>query len=72
MLIDAIARNEADGVAVVETHPDSEIFRVRLGKALNFDFLEDSVGETFRKARSAATPAYPQRLRVSGTTLFSR
>ena len=42
MIIDAMRKNQADGVAVLECHEDPEIFRLRLGKSLNFEFNEVS------------------------------
>lgn len=30
------------GVSVCEAHPDLEVFRLRLGKALNFEYNEDT------------------------------
>ena len=35
--VDAMRKNDADGVAVCEAHEDPEIFRLRLGKCLNFE-----------------------------------
>lgn len=32
MIISAMLKNDADGVAVVEAHVDPELFRLRLGK----------------------------------------
>jgi hypothetical protein len=36
-----------DGTAMLEAHGDPEIFRVRLGKALDFEFHEDYIGSFF-------------------------
>lgn len=44
MLHDAIERNRADGIAVCEAHEDLEVFRIRFGKALNFEYHEDNYG----------------------------
>lgn len=30
------------GVALCEAHPDLEVFRLRLGRAINFEYMEDS------------------------------
>lgn len=35
MLIDAMAKVDGEGVAMLDAHADLEIFRVRLGKALD-------------------------------------
>jgi hypothetical protein len=39
----------ADGIAVAEACPDLEVFRLRLGKALNFEFHEDSQTGLFQR-----------------------
>ncbi|CAD0113940.1 unnamed protein product [Aureobasidium uvarum] len=47
MLIDAMAKIEGEGVAMFDAHSDLEIFRVRLGKALDFEYHEDNIGSLF-------------------------
>ncbi|TAQ86753.1 hypothetical protein B7494_g4914 [Chlorociboria aeruginascens] len=47
MLLDAMRKVDAEGCAMFEAHADLEIFRVRLGKALNFEFHEDYIGSYF-------------------------
>ncbi|KAI1504372.1 hypothetical protein F5X99DRAFT_37340 [Biscogniauxia marginata] len=47
MLLKAMRRIGGDGVAMFEAHGDPEIFRVRLGKALDFEFHEDYIGSLF-------------------------
>lgn len=47
MLIDAMAKIDGEGVAMFEAHGDLEIFRVRLGKALDFEYHEDNIGSLF-------------------------
>ncbi|KAI0262547.1 hypothetical protein BC834DRAFT_890694 [Gloeopeniophorella convolvens] len=42
MILDAMQGNLADGVAMCDAHPDLEVFRLRLGKALDYEFNEDS------------------------------
>ena len=51
MILDAMSqkRINADGLAFVEAHPDLEIFRLRIGKALNFKFNEDSQTLLFKR-----------------------
>ncbi|EMD00858.1 hypothetical protein BAUCODRAFT_29236 [Baudoinia panamericana UAMH 10762] len=47
MLIDAMAKIDGEGCAMLEAHADPEIFRIRLGKALDFEFHEDNIGALF-------------------------
>ncbi|EON63469.1 hypothetical protein W97_02697 [Coniosporium apollinis CBS 100218] len=47
MLIDAMSKIDGEGVAMFEAHADMEIFRVRLGKALDFEYHEDNIGALF-------------------------
>lgn len=47
MLLDAMAKIEGEGCAMVDAHADPEIFRIRLGKALDFEFHEDNIGSLF-------------------------
>ncbi|QIW95941.1 hypothetical protein AMS68_001459 [Peltaster fructicola] len=47
MLIDAMAKVDGEGCAMFEAHADPEIFRIRLGKALDFEFHEDNIGSLF-------------------------
>lgn len=47
MLIDAMAKIDGEGVAMLEAHADPEIFRIRLGRALDFEFHEDNIGSLF-------------------------
>ncbi|KAF2964698.1 hypothetical protein GQX73_g8880 [Xylaria multiplex] len=47
MLLKAMRRIGGEGVAMLEAHGDPEIFRVRLGKALDFEFHEDYIGSLF-------------------------
>jgi hypothetical protein len=42
MILDAMQVNQAEGVAMCDAHPDLEVFRLRLGKALNYEYNEDS------------------------------
>lgn len=49
MLFDAMRATQADGVAMCEAHPDLEVFRLRLGKSLNFEFNEDSQTGVFQR-----------------------
>lgn len=47
MLIEAMRKNDGEGVAMFDAHANLEIFRVRLGKALDFEFHEDNIGGLF-------------------------
>ena len=47
MLLKAIRRIDGEGVAMFEAHADLEIFRIRLGKALDYEFHEDYIGSLF-------------------------
>ncbi|KAI1267624.1 hypothetical protein F5Y18DRAFT_424740 [Xylariaceae sp. FL1019] len=47
MLLKALSKVGGDRVAMFEAHGDPEIFRQRLGKALDFEFHEDYIGGLF-------------------------
>ncbi|VUC25453.1 unnamed protein product [Clonostachys rosea] len=47
MLIEAMRQIDGDAVSMFEAHPDTEIFRQRLGKALDYEFHEDYIGGYF-------------------------
>jgi hypothetical protein len=47
MLIEAMRKNDGEGVAMFDAHADLEIFRIRLGKALDFEYHEDNIGGLF-------------------------
>lgn len=47
MLLQAMAKVAGEGVSMFEAHADLEIFRIRLGKALDFEFHEDYIGSLF-------------------------
>ncbi|KAK7045529.1 hypothetical protein VNI00_007361 [Paramarasmius palmivorus] len=49
MIFDSMHAVLADGIAVCQAHPDLEVFRLRLGKALNFQFNEDSQTGLFQR-----------------------
>ena len=42
MILDAMAAIQVEGVAMCNAHPDLEVFRLRLGKSLNYEFNEDT------------------------------
>ena len=47
MLIDAMRKVDGEGISMFEAHADLEIFRVRLGKALDYEYHEDYIGSLF-------------------------
>lgn len=49
MLYEAMQSIRAEGVSICEAHPDLEVFRLRLGKALNYEFHEDSQTGLFQR-----------------------
>ncbi|EUC62520.1 archaeal ATPase [Rhizoctonia solani AG-3 Rhs1AP] len=49
MVVDAMDEIDANGVSVCDAHPDLEVFRLRLGKALNYEFNEDSQMGLFQR-----------------------
>ncbi|KAF8484096.1 hypothetical protein JB92DRAFT_2762690, partial [Gautieria morchelliformis] len=49
MILDAMEAISAEGVAVCDAHPDHEVFRLRLGKALNFEYNEDTQTGLFQR-----------------------
>lgn len=44
-----MAACQAEGVSMCDAHPDLEVFRLRLGKALNYEFNEDSQTGLFQR-----------------------
>lgn len=49
MIFESMAACEAEGVAMCDAHPDLEVFRLRLGKALNFEYNEDTQTGLFQR-----------------------
>ncbi|KAJ2922672.1 hypothetical protein H1R20_g14415, partial [Candolleomyces eurysporus] len=49
MIFNSMAAIQADGVTLCEAHPDLEVFRLRLGKVLNFEFNEDTQAGLFQR-----------------------
>ena len=70
MILDAMAACQADGVSMCEAHPDLEVFRLRLGKALNFEYFEDSQTGLFQrrdpKEGIVILPGFMQELKMTG------
>lgn len=57
MLLEAMQKIDGEGISMFEAHADLEIFRVRLGKALNFEFHEDYIGSYFSERGPRDTTA---------------
>lgn len=49
MIFEAMTAIQADGVSMCDAHPDLEVFRLRLGKALNYEFNEDTQTGLFQR-----------------------
>ncbi|KZV97832.1 hypothetical protein EXIGLDRAFT_607590 [Exidia glandulosa HHB12029] len=49
MILDAMRQIKAEGVAILDCHPDLEVFRQRIGKAINFEYYEDSQTGLFQR-----------------------
>ncbi len=47
MILEAMKEHDGEGVSMFEAHADPEIFRIRLGRALNYEFHEDYIGSLF-------------------------
>ncbi len=57
MLLEAMRKIDGYGVAMFEAHADLEIFRIRLGKALDYEFHEDYIGAYFSERGPRDTTA---------------
>ncbi|KAF7315154.1 hypothetical protein MIND_00029800 [Mycena indigotica] len=49
MIFEAMAATQADGVAMLDAHPDLEVFRLKLGKSINYEYNEDSQTGLFQR-----------------------
>ena len=49
MVIEAMTSIQAEGVSICDAHPDLEVFRLKLGKALNYKFHEDTQTSLFQR-----------------------
>ncbi|KAJ4310324.1 hypothetical protein N0V94_008505 [Neodidymelliopsis sp. IMI 364377] len=47
LLLEAMRKVNGDGVAMLEAHSELEVFRTRLGKAIDYEFHEDYIGGLF-------------------------
>ncbi|KOS17724.1 hypothetical protein ESCO_002754 [Escovopsis weberi] len=57
MLLEAMSKTDGDGVAMFEAHADPEVVRIRLGKALDYEFHEDYIGGYFSERGPRDTTA---------------
>lgn len=58
MILEAMHKAKAgDGCSMFEAHSDQEIFRIRLGKALDYEFHEDYIGGYFSERGPRDTTA---------------
>ena len=49
MLLTSMREIHAEGASVCDAHPDLEVFRLRLGKAMNYEYHEDSQTGLFQR-----------------------
>ncbi|KAF8806546.1 hypothetical protein BYT27DRAFT_7233914 [Phlegmacium glaucopus] len=49
MIFESMTACQAEGVSMCDAHPDLEVFRLRLGKALNFEYNEDTQTGLFQR-----------------------
>ena len=47
MLIEGMRKVDGEGISMFDAHADLEVFRVRLGKALDYEYHEDYIGSLF-------------------------
>ena len=47
MILNAMRKIDGEGVSMFEAHADLEVLRIRLGKALNYEYHEDYIGSLF-------------------------
>jgi hypothetical protein len=47
MLLEGMRKVDGEGISMFDAHADLEIFRVRLGKALDYEYHEDYIGSLF-------------------------
>jgi hypothetical protein len=57
MLLEAMRKIDGYGVAMLDAHADLELFRLRLGKALDYEFHEDYIGAYFSERGPRETTA---------------
>ena len=57
VILEAMRKNDGDGCSMFEAHADLEIFRIRLGKALDYEYHEDYIGGYFSERGPRDTTA---------------
>jgi hypothetical protein len=57
MLLEAMRKIDGHGCSMFEAHADLEIFRIRLGKALDYEYHEDYIGAYFSEKGPRDTTA---------------
>ncbi|KAI1276239.1 hypothetical protein F5Y07DRAFT_137884 [Xylaria sp. FL0933] len=57
MLLEGMRKINGEGCAMFEAHSDLELFRIRLGKALDYEFHEDYIGGYFSEKGPRDTTA---------------
>lgn len=57
MLLEGMRKINGEGCAMFEAHSDLELFRIRLGKALDYEFHEDYIGGYFSERGPRDTTA---------------
>ena len=66
MVMSAMRAVQAEGVTMCNADPDLEVFRQRLGKALNYEYEEDSQMALFQRKYPREGASSPQVSRVRG------
>lgn len=57
MLLEGMRKVDGEGIAMLDCHADLEIFRIRLGKALDYEYHEDYIGGYFSERGPRDTTA---------------
>ncbi|TLD04034.1 hypothetical protein PgNI_11340 [Pyricularia grisea] len=57
MLLEAMRKIDGEGIAMLDCHADLELFRIRLGKALDYEYHEDYIGGYFNERGPRDTTA---------------
>ncbi|EHA47070.1 hypothetical protein MGG_10420 [Pyricularia oryzae 70-15] len=57
MLLEGMRKIDGEGIAMLDCHADLELFRIRLGKALDYEYHEDYIGGYFNERGPRDTTA---------------
>ena len=71
MVTEAMVNNSADGIAMFEAHEDAEVVRLRLGKALDFEYSEVSIPLRPPSRCLIADPEYDSNYRILSRDCFN-